>query len=242
MALLDVGGYVLAGGKSSRMGRDKALLELAGKQLVAHAVTKMRRVCSEVHIVGGRPELAAFAPLIRDLHEGCGPMGGLEAAMESSWHEWNLFLPVDVPFLPSALLENWIRRVAGDLVPTARVAMFTVGGMPQPLLCLLHREVAPFVREAMARQAYKVFPVLKDAAEELARRQAVGLERVFVNTVWDKDSEFVIEPGGGEPWQGLTRAQQSAKRLWFANLNTPEEFADGEGHLDALDTVDTLDT
>ena len=50
---LEVGGYVLAGGKSSRMGRDKALLELAGKPLVLHAVTKLRRVCADVHILSG---------------------------------------------------------------------------------------------------------------------------------------------------------------------------------------------
>ncbi len=239
MALLNVGGYVLAGGKSSRMGRDKALLELAGKPLIAHAVTKMRRVCSEVHVVSGRPELASFAPLIRDLHEGCGPLGGLETAMESSRHKWNLFLPVDVPFLPTALLENWIRRVAGEQGRTARVAMFTVCGVPQPLLCLLHKEVTPFVRAAMARQEYKVFPVLKGAAEELARRRGVGLEQVFVNTLWDEDGEdreLVIEAGGGEPWQGVTKPQRLAKGLWFANLNTPEEFADGERHVDTLDT------
>ena len=79
---LDVGAYVLAGGKSSRMGRDKALLELAGKPLVRHAVTKLRRVCEDVHILSGNMELAPYAPLVEDLHPGCGPIGGLEAAFE----------------------------------------------------------------------------------------------------------------------------------------------------------------
>src|ERR1700730_11691463 len=104
----DIGGYVLAGGKSSRMGRDKALLELAGKPLVLHAVVKLRRVCRDVHILSNRPQLEAYAPLVRDLHEGCGPLGGIEAALEHSQHDWNLFMPVDMPFLPSSFLFGWV--------------------------------------------------------------------------------------------------------------------------------------
>src|SRR6185437_8626930 len=77
----DVNGYVLAGGKSSRMGRDKAMLELAGKPLVQRAVEKLRRVCAEVFVVGNRPELEAYAPVVQDLHEECGPLGGIEAAL-----------------------------------------------------------------------------------------------------------------------------------------------------------------
>lgn len=95
---LDVGGYVLAGGKSSRMGRDKALLELAGKPLVLHAVTKLQRVCEDVHILSGNRELAEYAPLVEDLHPGCGPIGGIEAAFGHSGHEWILLMPVDMPF------------------------------------------------------------------------------------------------------------------------------------------------
>jgi molybdopterin-guanine dinucleotide biosynthesis protein A len=232
----EVGGYVLAGGKSSRMGRDKALLELAGKPLALHAVTKLRRVCGDVHILSNRAELEAFAPLVRDLHEGCGPMGGLEAALEHSRLEWSLFTPVDIPFLPSAFLDDWVREVVG--LETARVAMFTVGSVPQPLFCLLHREVRPFVREAMQRGAYKVFPVLEAAATELAVRQGVGVGDAFLNRIWDEDAEFAAGPGGGEgeSWRMLTEAQEKARRLWFANLNTPEEFAEAEEHVDALDT------
>ncbi|MGH9595325.1 MAG: molybdenum cofactor guanylyltransferase, partial [Edaphobacter sp.] len=67
-----VGGYVLAGGKSQRMGDDKALLELAGKPLVLHATTKLRRLCAEVNILSNNSGLEQYAPLVRDVHEGCG--------------------------------------------------------------------------------------------------------------------------------------------------------------------------
>ena len=237
MALPDIGGFVLAGGKSSRMGRDKALLKLAGKPLVFYAVTKLRHVCADVHILSSRTELEVFAPLLRDLHEGCGPMGGIEVALESSPHEWNLFIPVDMPFLPSAFLASWVQEVVGSQRQGARVAMFTVGGVPQPLFCLLHREVAGFVREAMLRGEYKVFPVLKEAAMELAMRQGVGERDAFLNTVWD-EREAAIEPRGDkvEAWREFTGAQEKSRWLWFANLNTPEEFDEAEKHLDALDT------
>jgi molybdopterin-guanine dinucleotide biosynthesis protein A len=231
-----VGGYVLAGGKSSRMGRDKALLELAGKPLVLHAVTKLRRVCADVHILSSRHELEAFAPSVRDMHEGCGPMGGLEAALGHSWHEWNLFLPVDMPFLPSAFLDNWVRTVVARENRGARLAMFTVEGVPQPLFCMLHREVTLFVHDAMQREEYKVFPVLEAAGRELAARQGLALGRVLFNLPWDANAEFSCTQSVGESWWSVTEAQQAAKHLWFANLNTPEEFAEAEKHLDALDT------
>jgi molybdopterin-guanine dinucleotide biosynthesis protein A len=231
---LDVGGYVLAGGKSSRMGRDKALLELAGKPMALHAVRKLRRVCAEVHLLSGNAELEVFAPLVRDLQEGCGPMGGLEAALEHSRHAWNLFMPVDMPFLPAAFLADWLRRVMAREQMGTRVAMFTVEGVPQPLFCMLHKEVAPFLRDAMQRGRYKVFPVLEGAAKDLAARQGKLLEDTFFHQSWEVAANaFFAEDGG--LWRTLTQAQREARELWFANLNTAEEFAAAEEHLMALD-------
>jgi molybdopterin-guanine dinucleotide biosynthesis protein A len=232
----DVGGYVLAGGKSSRMGRDKALLELAGRPLAWHAVIKLQRVCADVQILSGNPELERFAPLVRDMHDGCGPIGGLETALGHSWHEWNLFLPVDMPFLPSAFLDNWVRTVVARESRGVRIAMFTVEGVPQPLFCLLHRDVTLFVHDAVQRGEYKVFPVLEAAGKNLAARQGVLLGMAFLNLPWNEMAEFSCTQTGGEPWWSVTAAQQTAKHLWFANLNTPEEFAEAEKHLDALDT------
>jgi molybdopterin-guanine dinucleotide biosynthesis protein A len=254
----EIGGYVLAGGRSSRMGRDKAFLELAGKPLVLHAVVKLRRVCMEVSVLGDDSALDDYAPLVRDLHPDCGPMGGMEAALVHSRYEWNLFLPVDVPYLPTAYLSHWVRMtlpdeswtypdvssddpIRGRLVfPAkhgARVFLFTVNKIPQPTVALVHRDVRPFLTEALKRGEYKLFPVLEKACKEISAGKGlppgVGMWKI---PYW---SGLTSKPGPqrtGEDWWYTTDAQERHSGSWFANLNTPEEFAEAERHLDALDT------
>jgi molybdenum cofactor guanylyltransferase len=236
----EVGGYVLAGGKSSRMGRDKALMELAGRPLLRHALKKLRRVCMDVRVLGANPEFAAYAPIVPDLHPDCGPLGGMEAALSHSVFDWNLFMPVDMPFLPSAFLHNWVRRTLMDQTRGARLAMFTVDGVPQPALAMVHRDVIPFVTRAVERGKFKLYPVLEQAGKELAAKQGILLGMAFRNMPWNDQATFWATPNlfgpRQEVWLATTEAQQAAKHLWFANLNTPEEFAEAERHLDALDT------
>jgi molybdopterin-guanine dinucleotide biosynthesis protein A len=234
---LKIGGYVLAGGKSSRMGRDKALLELAGKPFAQHAVAKLRRVCEEVQILSGNPALRSFAPLVPDLHESIGPLGGMEAGLTHSPYDWNLFMPIDMPFLPSALLHYWMRHVVLSREGQgARIAMFSVDGAPQPALCLLHRVVSPFISRAIETGQYKVLPVLEGAARALTSRGEVISGNTFVTLPWNETSTFSTGSAIGEPWRTLTETQRAAKHMWFANLNTPEEFAEAEKHIEALDT------
>ncbi len=225
----DVSGYVLAGGKSSRMGQDKALLELAGKPLVLRAVEKLRRVCAEVAIVGNRAELGIYAPLVRDLHEGCGPLGGIEAALLHSAKDWNLFMAVDMPFLPAEFLDAWVRTVMGRA--GARIALFTVDGRPQPALCLVHSDVAPFVSGAVTRGEFKLFAVLVEAGQGLAAREGRELGEVFLNRCWSVDA-FDEDGLGWTP----TEPQREGMHLWFANLNTPEEFAEAAEVAGVLET------
>jgi len=216
------------------------MLELAGKPLALHAVVKLRRVCKEVHILSNRPELGAFAPLVADLHEACGPLSGIEAALEHTKFDWNLFMPVDMPFLPSALLDWWVRLVQQRQMDGARVAIFTVGGYPQPALCLLRRDVKPYVKLAMRRGEFKLFPLFEEMGRGLAEGQRLPSNTGLLNWVWREDKEFSATHGQGhdktESWCELTEAQQRSRHLWFANLNTAEEFAEAERYVHALDT------
>jgi len=217
------------------MGQDKALLELAGRPLVWHAVTKLRRLCNEVSILGGNPELEAYAPLVRDLHDGCGPMAGIEAALLSSKYDWNLILPVDVPFLPTRLLDNWLWSVLHEPLREIKLSMLAVDNIPHPALLIIHREIAPYLTVSLERGDFKLLTTLRLAAEDIAARRRVEVKKVFVEMQWD-DPWAPKANAKKEAWYSPSEAQRGNWSLWFANLNTPEEFAEAEQHLDALDT------
>jgi len=208
------------------MGHDKALLELAGKPLVLHAVLKLRRLTGEVYILGSRAELSAFAPLVPDLRESCGPLGGIEAALAHTQRDWIMVLPVDMPFVPAVLLEDWIRSVVAQ--PRARVAIFTVDGLPQPALSLLHRSLLSSVSRALDEGRFKLYPALEAGAAELAAGGSDPLGSVVHFSHWDNEATPAKLP--------LTKAQLAARHLWFANLNTPQDFVEAERYVDALDT------
>jgi molybdopterin-guanine dinucleotide biosynthesis protein A len=222
---LPISGYVLAGGRSSRMGTDKAFLQLAGKPLIAHAVAKLRRICADVHILGSSPALADYAPLVPDLHLDCGPVGGIEAALAHSPRDWNLILPVDVPFLPATVLESWAAAIV-DPAETARVAMFTVDGRPQAAVCLLHKEIVPSIAAAVALNELKLLAVLEASAEVLALQHERPLDQFLRQTPLESLPSSLA---------GITSEQQAAIHLWFANLNAPGDFAEAEAHIAALD-------
>jgi molybdopterin-guanine dinucleotide biosynthesis protein A len=97
--------FILAGGKSTRMGSDKAFLELAGKPLIAHSLQLARTVSSDVKVVGDPDKFAAFGPVVSDLYLNCGPLGGIHAALAASSTDWNLILGVDLPFIKAEFLK-----------------------------------------------------------------------------------------------------------------------------------------
>ncbi|MBS1799073.1 MAG: molybdenum cofactor guanylyltransferase [Acidobacteria bacterium] len=227
--------YILAGGRSTRMGQDKAMLELAGRPLVEHAVRKLRSITPDVCILSGNPAMARFAPPVADLHVNCGPLGGIEAALSDSKKHWVLIVPVDTPFVPAALLRYW----ANDVLRRrdARVSLFAVDGAVQPALCLVHRDLASYVRESLEAGRLKLFPELKGAAEQLATRMDARIEDVLLVRKWDEEAaaKFLKELESAGSDGAITAAQRVALPVWFSNLNTPDEFTDVERYADALE-------
>jgi molybdenum cofactor guanylyltransferase len=106
-----VAAFVLAGGKSSRMGRDKALLELAGLPMILRAARLLETVAGPPTVVGP-PE--TYVPLglraIRDDWPGAGPLGGIATALRASECAWNLIVACDLPYLTREWLEFLIGR------------------------------------------------------------------------------------------------------------------------------------
>jgi molybdopterin-guanine dinucleotide biosynthesis protein A len=134
------------------MGQDKALLQLDGQTLVERGLRKLREVCVEVRIAGGLPQLTRFAPVISDSHPGCGPLGGIVAALEQSTHEWNLFLAVDMPFVPASSLRTLLADASGP----AQIVLAQAEGRVQPLCGAYSRGALPALREELRAGRLKV--------------------------------------------------------------------------------------
>lgn len=152
----DVTAFILAGGKSSRMGSDKALLELDGETLLARTLLKARGVADRVCIVGSREKFELFGPVIEDVYAERGPLGGIHAALQAATTELNLMLAVDTPFLPEAALKYLLEQARGC---DAVVVVPRVGGFYQTLCAVYRLEFADLAAEGLAAGNNKIDPL-----------------------------------------------------------------------------------
>jgi molybdopterin-guanine dinucleotide biosynthesis protein A len=151
-----VTGYVLAGGKSSRMGTNKALLTLHGKPLIEHTKNMLTSVCETVFILGARELYGSFGKCYEDVYRDCGPLGGIHAALLNSQTQWSLITAVDTPFITSELLNYLIERAqdSSAMVTTPRIA-----GQVQPLCTVFSSSFLPIAEAALNAGKYKVEPL-----------------------------------------------------------------------------------
>ena len=153
-------GFVLAGGKSSRMGpnTDKAFLDFRGQSLIERALTVAGMVCDRVTIVGDPGRFAAYGsskyvPVVADIFPGCGPLAGIHAALTHSTAELNLMLAVDLPFISKELLEFlFVTAEASDAIITVPR---TNRGL-QPLCAVYRRDFSTAAEQALRAGRYKV--------------------------------------------------------------------------------------
>jgi len=149
-------GYVLAGGKSTRMGRDKAVLSLNGRTLLETALAAARSVAREVFILGSSELYGRYGTVIADIFPGCGPLGGIHAALKHSKTELNLILAVDTPFLSNRLLAYLGERAHES---GAMVTAPEINGYPQPLCAVYSRDFLPIAEQALRDGNYKIVPL-----------------------------------------------------------------------------------
>jgi molybdenum cofactor guanylyltransferase len=146
-------GFLLAGGKSSRMGEDKAFLDFAGQTLLARGLAELGSVCERVAIVGDPATFGSYGPVIPDVFVGCGPLGGVHSALTHSSAELNLMLAVDMPFVMRQLL-NFLFDAAAESDAIITIPR-TARGL-QPLCSVYRREFAAVAEESLKAGRYKV--------------------------------------------------------------------------------------
>jgi molybdenum cofactor guanylyltransferase len=222
-----IAAFILAGGQSSRMGRDKALVEFAGRPLIAHALSLLRECGLNPAIAGSRPELKSdlksdlkselkselksnlesFAPIVDDRESGRGPLAGVCAALASTSTRRAVFLSIDVPLLPASLLAYLLRSACAT---ESAVTIASVNNRAQTFPAVLDRRVLPALEAELDAGRLGCLAAFETAAAAL--NQPIHIVPV----------EFLIQSGQAAHPGGLPAAQ------WFLNLNTPADLARAE--------------
>lgn len=143
-----VTGFVVAGGRSSRMGRDKALLPWGGATLLDHALARLRAVTDDVRILcGTEPRYSdRGVPLVTDVLDTGAALVGVLSGLAALDRPLGLFLAVDLPLVPAALLRDLVAGTAGF---DAAVPLSPAG--PEPLCAAYGTACVDPIRRAVER-------------------------------------------------------------------------------------------
>lgn len=156
-------GFVLVGGNSSRMGRDKALLEFQGSTFVGRVAECVRQAAGNVTLIGPPERYRELGyNVIADRTAGLGPLGGVYTALQATHSEWNLIVACDMPLVTLELL----RALLDDAESGASTADCVIAehedpvnpgeALIEPLCAVYQRRCATAARRAIDRNILKM--------------------------------------------------------------------------------------
>lgn len=162
----EIAGFILAGGESSRMGRDKALLEFEGVPLLMRTARLVESVVAAPPAIIGNPGgYESFGlRMIADDWPGAGPLGGIATALRASSTAWNLIVACDLPYLTSEWLGYMAAR-ARESQGDAVLAMHARGA--EPLCAMYHKRCESTIRAELEGGTRKVTDGLRQLVVEM---------------------------------------------------------------------------
>lgn len=176
---------VLAGGKSTRMGRDKALLELSGRPLVRHVIDRLGAISHDVFLVTKRAHELDGLPVrvVSDDLDAHTPLAGIARALHAAAHQHVFVCACDMPFVSPSLV-----RLLADRVTGYDAAVPLRDGRPEPLHAVWSCDAVPTLDAALRageRAVHRVLDTLHVAwidEDTWAEVDPMGLSFQNVNT------------------------------------------------------------
>jgi molybdopterin-guanine dinucleotide biosynthesis protein A len=196
----EVEAFILAGGASSRMGRDKALLEFDGEPLLLRTARLLSPLVSSVTVIAP-PERYARLGLHVVTEDGNGMLGGVLKALRLADKPWSLILSCDLPLLTRPVVELLIRRAlssGADIV------------VPRKVMCAMyHRRCTPLTEAAVARGVHKIHRAMEGLKideiqpPEFAALNGHGHLFLNMNCPADYQTARAILESNGRPEEGI---------------------------------------
>ena len=149
----NVTGLILLGGKSSRYGSNKALVEIEGVRLVDRVAGVMKSIFHRVILVTNTPDEYAYLrlPMVEDLIKGLGPMGGIYTGLMTMSDEAGFFVACDMPFLSERLIRHMV-----DVRDDFDAVVPRMDWMLEPLHALYSKKCLPAIQKAIEQHQHQI--------------------------------------------------------------------------------------
>lgn len=179
-------GIILAGGKSSRFGSNKALFEYKGKKLVEYSIETLKPLCGQLLLSTNEPEKFTFTglPTVADLFPSSGPVAGIHACLAHSTTEHHLVIGCDLPWLNTRLFE-FILKSSHNY----QVVMPMHKGFRETMASYYHKSCTETLEKALQEKRYKIFDAispLKTFYPEIDK-ETFYTEKLFANVNYRED-------------------------------------------------------
>ena len=184
---------MLAGGRSSRFGSDKALADLDGRSLIARVIEQLVRRFQEVLISAADSECYGFlgVPVIADRLPGAGPLAGIECAVESARFDTVFVVACDVPVIEMSVVELLLAAAADADV----AAPVFDGRHPEPLFAVYRRSALPAISRVLRHGSRGVQEVYRSVRCRTVEIPDAGW---YTNLNTEREyRRFLDEPGNG---------------------------------------------
>lgn len=143
----DITGIILSGGKSLRMGVNKSLLKIGDKTAIEIISNLMESIFEKNILSTNSPDEYDFLklPMVKDIYENCGPLGGIHAALIQSKAERIFVISCDVPMMSKEMIEYFVDHKTDKHILISRAA-----GYLQPLVGVYHKRLLPEIEKILA--------------------------------------------------------------------------------------------
>ncbi len=186
-------GIILAGGKSSRVGQNKALLELAGKKIIEIIYGKIRNSFCEILVISNTPQDYEFLGLktYKDIFPGLGPLAGIHSGLLNSSTERNFIISCDLPLISTEAVE-YIRDYKSDKA----AVIYKIGDYLQFLCGIYTKKCLTSIEDALISKSLKLrdFVIKIDAEKIKADRFS---DEIFFNLNTIEDYNYLISRNTG---------------------------------------------
>jgi molybdenum cofactor guanylyltransferase len=165
----DISAFIIAGGKSSRFGEDKALFKYRNKPLIEHVIDAIRPVMSRITIIGDNAERFAYLglPSYADLIAGLGPFGGVYTAMQKADTERIFVFACDMPGINSGLIRH-MTAITGKFDAVVPV----IDGYYEPLHAIYSKSCATSIETRIRNGELQISSFFKDVTvREITRNE-----------------------------------------------------------------------